>query len=281
MSELGLTPYGAAFALPYSDSENLSNLIGVAPGTDRSAEPVVIGAHHDTVSGTPGADDNAAAVAIALEVAARLVARPAARDVVIGLFDGEEPPYFHGSDMGSTHFYDHQRKGGVHAAVVLDLVGHAVPVTGLEDLVVITGMESDPALEKIVRGLGSPPGLTVVTALNRYVGDVSDHHVFRLNQVPYLFLSCGHWQHYHRLTDTPDRLDYDKMALIADAVETLVREAANTDLGGPWEGYDTTTTDLETMRAAFGPFLAQQGLTLNGREDIVRAVHLLTSSLGL
>lgn len=281
MSELGLTPYGAAFELPYSDSENLSNLIGVAPGTDRSAEPVVIGAHHDTVSGTPGADDNAAAVAIALEVAARLVARPVARDVVIGLFDGEEPPYFHGSDMGSTHFYDHQRKGGVHAAVVLDLVGHAVPVPGLEDLVVITGMESDPALEGIVRGLGSPPGLTVVTALNRYVGDVSDHHVFRLNQVPYLFLSCGHWQHYHRLTDTPDRLDYDKMALIADAVETLVREAANTDLGGPWEGYDTTTTDLETMRAAFGPFLAQQGLTLNGREDIVRAVHLLTSSLGL
>lgn len=51
-----------------------------------------------------GADDNAAA--IALEVAARLRARPAARPVVIAQFDAEEPPFFHAPAMGSTRFHD-------------------------------------------------------------------------------------------------------------------------------------------------------------------------------
>ncbi len=178
LTELGLDPYGEAFELSYAEHPSLSNLIGVAPGTNRAADPVVIGAHHDTVIGTPGADDNAAAMAIALEVAARLKEKPAERDVLIGLFDGEEPPYFHGAEMGSTHFYKHQRRGPVHAAVVLDLVGHAVPVPGLEDLMFITGMESDPGLERVVTGLEQMGDLKIVTTLNEYVGDMSDHHIF-------------------------------------------------------------------------------------------------------
>ncbi len=282
LAELDLEPYGDAFALPYAaGGQHFANLVGVAPGLDRDAVPMLIAAHHDTVPGTPGADDNAAAVAIALEVGARLRERPAARDVLIALFDAEEPPYFHTSRMGSTYWHAHQCRSPVHAAVVLDLVGHAVPVPGLEDLLAVTGMESDPGLEDVVRALPADHGLQLVTALNRYVGDQSDHHVFRMNEVPYLFLSCGRWTHYHAPTDVPDALDYPKMARIANVVEALVRGTAERDLKGPWEGYDTTATDVATINAALGPLLVHHGLEVRDRAGIERVVGLLTGRLGL
>jgi hypothetical protein len=51
-------------------------------------------------------------------------------------------------------------------------------------------MESDPALEATILGLPRRDGVRSVTALNSYVGDMSDHHVFRLSRLPYLFLTC-------------------------------------------------------------------------------------------
>ncbi|MEX2502439.1 MAG: M28 family peptidase, partial [Trueperaceae bacterium] len=84
LQEAGLEPYGEAFALTYRERGlDFANLIGVAPGRNRTAPPVLIGAHYDTAGAMPGADDNAAAVAIALEVAERLVGSLAERDVLI------------------------------------------------------------------------------------------------------------------------------------------------------------------------------------------------------
>lgn len=52
--------YGDAFALPYrAHGVGFTNLVGLVPGRDRSAAPVLIGAHCDTVAGTPGADATA------------------------------------------------------------------------------------------------------------------------------------------------------------------------------------------------------------------------------
>jgi len=296
---IGLQPYGDAFELPYAEGGlRFTNLVAVAPAADArtadasvvdasaadartvdasvvDAAPLLVAAHYDTVADSPGADDNAAAIAIALEVAQRLVERPAARPVVIAQFDAEEPPYFHSRVMGSTSFRERQAHTAFHAAVVLDLVGHAVPVPGIEDVVFMTGMESDPALERTVTGLAPIDGVRVVTAHNRYVGDMSDHHTFRLSQVPYLFLSCGRWAHYHAPTDTPDRVDWPKCAAMADLVEALTRDVASRALDGPWEGYDTTATDIATMRASLGPLLDGFGARLESRSDIERVVALL------
>jgi len=276
LREIGLAPYGPAHALPYPEADGpFANLVAVAPGDDRSLPPVLIAAHTDTAGDLPGADDNVAAVAIALEVGNRLRARPAERDVLIALFDAEEPPYFHTPLMGSTWFYREQASGPIHAALVLDLVGHAVPLPGCEDLLFVTGMESDPGLERAILGLPARRDLRIVTALNRYVGDMSDHHVFRLHEVPYLFLTCGRWAHYHEPTDTPEKLDYPKMAAVADALEALARDVATRPLAGPWEGYDTTSTDLATMRAGLGPLLVSQRIELRDRGDIERVAAVL------
>lgn len=283
LAEIGLVPYaGEGFALPYATRDGpFANLVGVVPGRDRASQPVLIGAHYDTAGDTPGADDNAAAVAIALEAARRLAASPAERDVVIALFDAEEPPYFHSHLMGSTRFVADQAVGPFHAALIMDLVGHDVPVPGLEELVFVTGMETDPALEGVLLGQPARPGLRFATVLNRYVGDMSDHHAFRLQRVPYLFLSCGRWAHYHAPTDTPEKLAYPKMAATADFVEGVVRDVAGRSLDGPWEGYDTTATDVATLRAAAGEWLDAHGIPLRGRADIDRIAGLLLVQFGV
>ncbi len=279
----GLEPYGASFDLPYrANCASFTNLVGVARGHDRSSAPLLIGAHYDTAGDLPGADDNAAAVAIALEVADRLVTVPAARDVLIALFDAEEPPYFQGPSMGSTWFYGHQRQGAIHAAFVMDLVGHAVPFPDHEDVVFVTGVESDADLEHTIAALPDIDGLQVMTALNRYVGDMSDHHVFRLHEVPYLFLTCGRWRHYHTADDTPEKLDYAKMARIADLVEAIVRDVGGRGATGASDEHDPTlATDLATMRRAMGPTLERMGMPLRDRADIERVAAYLMGRLGL
>ena len=80
-----------------------------------------------------------------------------------------------------------------------------VNLLGQSVLTFATGAESHPDLPELLTGITIPERMKLIATLNEYVGDMSDHGVFRRNGVPYLFLSCGHWEHYHRPTDTPDR----------------------------------------------------------------------------
>ena len=279
LNGLGLEPHGERFELPYEFAgAKLCNVIGEVRGTQPSLAPIVLAAHYDTCGPYPGADDNAAAIAIALAIAAKLRAEPAARSVVIALFDGEEPPYSFSPAMGSIHWYHHQRRGPVHCAVVLDLVGHDVPVPGIEDLVFVTGMESDPEL--VIDLASVSEAVRVQPVLNRYVGDLSDHHVFRKHQRPFLFLSCGRWEHYHTRTDTPDRLNYDKMAAIAELVELLIRRVDVAQLRGPFDGGDTLALELAGIERHFGQLLGPAARVV-GRKGVDAFVHMAMAGFGL
>jgi hypothetical protein len=274
MEGLKLRPYrGDSFELPYeSNGLTFSNLVAVAPGQNRNLAPILIGAHYDSVISSFCADDNAAAVAIALSAVESLARRNLERDIVLALFDAEEPPYYLGPDMGSTRFYNEQRhQVGFHAALIMDLVGHDVglPLPGLDalrsvlgNLLFIMGAESHAFLPQAIQTCLPGPELPLVATLNRNVGDMSDHHVFRLNGVPYLFLSCGQWPHYHQVTDTPERLNYPKMAKIGHFVVSVCRELDGIDLpdgnsprtAGSLEFgvADTTRFEIELLKAAFG-----------------------------
>lgn len=255
MREVGLMPYAeGSYALPYRQGGvDFTNLLGRIPGRDASLPPLLLGAHYDTCGPYPGADDNAAAVAILLALVPPLRACGLERTIIIAFFDAEEPPYFLSAAMGSTVYYTAQRREAIHGAIVLDLVGHDVPLPGLEDLLFVTGMESDPGWPALVLQAAMAPGLRLLASLNRYVGDLSDHHVFRLHERPYLFLTCGRWEHYHQPSDTPEKLNYEKMAALASLLFDLARQAAATPLVGPFEGYDATPYECETIRRALGP----------------------------
>ena len=310
LSELGCVPYvGDSFELPYEVEEiSFCNLIAVVPGTNRRKKPILIGAHYDSVIEAPCADDNAAAVAIALEVGRQLAHAPIERDVILALFDAEEPPYFQTHGMGSIRFYEDQMKPqGVHAALVMDLVGHdvqvpigmipkgdrlssldkvGIPIPHLRNLLFITGAESHPELANLVDQTDRPSRLPTIFTPNANVGDMSDHGIFRENGVPYLFLSCGRWQHYHEPTDTPNRLNYRKMARIARYTEELMRSMADHELPPCTSPInDTVELELAGLRNTFGPFLPlalkKLGLDqLESREDLDDLASTLLS-LGL
>ena len=279
LAEIGLVPYRSDFELAYRNIRagvESYNLVGVVPGTDRTLKPVVIGAHYDSVIAAPSADDNAAAVAIALSAATELQRSARARDIVIALFDAEEPPYFLGEDMGSIRFCEDQADArGFHGAIIMDLVGHdfALPLPGLANLLVATGIESSGALPALVDACPRPAQLPLVVVHNDVVGDMSDHHAFRLRDVPYLFLSCGRWAHYHQETDTPDRLAWGKMAMIRDYVVALVGALADAHLAVP--AVDTTETEIRYLETALGPVLPMvletlQMSALKTRADLQR-----------
>jgi hypothetical protein len=269
LADIGCEPYrGESFAMPYHlNGEDFTNFAGLVPGADRSLPPVLIGAHYDSVIPHPCADDNGAAVAITLAVGGALARFGGLqRDLVVAIFDAEEPPHFLGASMGSNRFYEDQvDERGVHFALISDLVGHDVTLpippaggvvskTGesLSSLTFATGAESHPDLPGLLVDLEVPGGMKLIATLNRYVGDMSDHAVFRRNSVPYLFLSCGHWEHYHRPSDTPDRLNYRKMADIAVYAESVCRAAAGAEFGEFSAVGDTTAFEAGTWRQSLG-----------------------------
>ena len=285
LAELGVDcAYGESYDLPYECGElSFTNILGRVPGINANQPPVLLGAHYDTVWGTPGADDNAAGVAILLAVAEDIRNQLPDRDVLFAFFDAEEPPYFQSPAMGSTVYYQTQRSEDIHCAIILDLVGHDVPMPGLEDLLFILGMESDSGLESVFESCEPPPGVRVVPTLNKYIGDMSDHHIFRENERPYMLLTCGRWDHYHEPTDTPEVLNTDKMAAIASYVRCLATGASGTRFDGPFEGYDSTGTELRALRQHIQPFLDEAGIPfkLEGRRDIYNLVNMLTTHFRL
>jgi Peptidase family M28 len=280
LAELGLVPYrGATFALSYRNAQagvESHNLVGVISGTDRGLPPLVVGAHYDSIIAAPSAGDNAAAVAIALSAAAALGTAVRPRDIAIALFDAEEPPYFLGPDMGSVRFCESQRDArGFHGALVMDCVGNdfALPLPGLANLLVAVGIESSGAFPALLDACPRPAALPLVVAQNHVVGDMSDHHAFRVRGVPFLLLSSGRWKDYHRETDTSDRLAWGKMALIRDYVVALAGAMADGDLATPQ--VDTTAMEIRYLEAALGPMLAVLLMRLHmsalkTREDLER-----------
>jgi hypothetical protein len=185
-------------------------------------EYILLGAHYDTVPGTPGAGDNAAAVAIVLEIARYLgTMHEGKHGVLLAFFDCEEPPYFQRPTMGSTEFLEHDTiitKDKIQVALILDCLGHwpRIP-TENKKFIFATGAENarqlfDVVLNEITRAL------PLVPVQNDLVGDMSDHHVFNENDIPFLFFSAGRNEHYHAHTDTPENIEHDYVRLAAETI---------------------------------------------------------------
>ena len=276
-----LVPYSDRFELPYRVAGNsFTNLLGLLPGSDLELPPLLLGAHYDTCGPLPGGDDNAAAVAILLAMIEPLRAAQLERSIVFAFFDAEEPPHFLTEAMGSTHFYTHQRQGPIHCAVILDLVGHDVSIPGWEDLVFVSGVESDPGLRvPFQQAADRAQDIRLLPTLTRYIGDMSDYHAFRLDERPYLFFSCAQWPHYHERTDTPEKLNYAKMAALCATLTSIATRLCGQALDGPFESHETTDLELDHLRTIAGPVASQLGLSLNTRADIDQLVPHLVSLL--
>jgi hypothetical protein len=102
------------------------NLVTQIPGRQRSEEILVVGAHYDSVYGSPGANDNGTGVAALLEMPRRLRELPLARTVRFVAFVNEEPPYFLTDEMGSrVHARGARQRGErIFGMVSLETIGY-------------------------------------------------------------------------------------------------------------------------------------------------------------
>ena len=193
---------------------------------------VLVGAHFDHLGQIGretfhGADDNAAAVAVLVEVARALATEHRGRGVIIAAFDGEEPPHFLTGAMGSREFVRTNRDR-IDFMVCMDLVGHRFGPDFVSDevgaSVFALGAERSHGTYDLLSSLKrAEPGVIVRPADADIIPPLSDYEPFWQNRIPFLFLSAGRSRVYHTPADTPDKLDYGKIAATARWLTRFVR----------------------------------------------------------
>jgi Zn-dependent M28 family amino/carboxypeptidase len=211
-----------------------ANVLAAVPGsTDRW---VMVAAHYDHLGKDGkdiyrGADDNAAAVAILIDVARALAREKLKRGVIFAAFDAEEPPHFLQNTMGSQEWVRRPTVplDRLDLMICMDLVGHALgrPDTPEEvrQTLFALGAERSGGTSAHVDALArAVPGVVVRRADAEIIPPLSDYQPFWREKIPFLFLSCAHGRHYHTPQDTPDRLDWAKMEATARWLERFVRE---------------------------------------------------------
>jgi Zn-dependent M28 family amino/carboxypeptidase len=207
-----------------------ANVLATIPGD--SDRYVLVGAHFDHL-GTSGrdvywgADDNAAAVGVLVEVARSLAGERDGRGVIIAAFDGEEPPHFLTGAMGSRAFVRANRDP-IDFMVCMDLVGHRFGPTTVPDEVGASlfalGAERSPGTYDLVAATKrAEPGVIVRPVDAEIIPPLSDYEAFWAERIPFLFLSAGRSRVYHTPDDTPDKLDYAKLAATARWLTRFVR----------------------------------------------------------
>ncbi len=209
------------------------NLIVEAPG--RENELAVVGAHYDTVPGTPGADDNASGVAVLLELARLLRGHAGRKTMQLAAFVNEEPPFYGSKNMGSMVCAGALKERGARVEVMLSLemLGYfekkhpqRYPLPGMElfyprtgDFVAVVGnFPSRRAVSRIRRGINKFSQIRArsLTAPEFFGGiNLSDHASFWAHGFPAVMVTDTSFfrnRNYHQESDTIDTLNFEQMA---------------------------------------------------------------------
>jgi hypothetical protein len=211
---------------------------------------VLLGGHYDSVPGTPGADDNASAVAVCLECA-RLIARHNIGSVMVVFFNREEDGL-----VGSSEFVASladEPGPRIREAHVFEMVGYRTRAAGSQktphglplpfapdtgDFLGLLANAGSNAISEDLLGLAARhvPQLSVVAlrtyfGIERAFGDLqrSDHAPFWQAGIPaIMWTDTANFRnpHYHLASDTPDTLDYD---FIADVTRLALARAVSLD----------------------------------------------------
>jgi Zn-dependent M28 family amino/carboxypeptidase len=123
-SRFGNSPYIEDYTV---EGRRVTNIIAEIEGSDKRENIILIGAHYDTVEGTPGADDNASGIAGLLELY-RLLSRDRYRRTLrFAAFTLEEPPYFSSEQMGSMYHVRRcrERRDLIDFMICLEMIGYA------------------------------------------------------------------------------------------------------------------------------------------------------------
>lgn len=203
------------------------NVAGVIEGRDaaRKNEFVVIGAHYDGFGGAfAGAVDNAAGVAVMMEIARMAVKNTPQRSLLFIAFDGEE------QRQAGAKFYVE------HPAVPLEKTVAAVKLAGfgggmserLPETLYVMGAEFSPQLREAVGKYKRDDAHLALVGGDAMRWPGGEHYQFALKQTPTLVGANGVHYAYHSKSDTPNRINYAALEKHAATLTKVILEIANT-----------------------------------------------------
>lgn len=254
LEELGYSPELQSYTLSrriYA-GESAENIEVEITGSEQPEKVVLIGAHYDTVPHSPGANDNGSGVAVLLALAEAFANADFPNKTVRFLFfANEEPPFFQTEDMGSFAYAKMARERGddIEKMIALDGLGYyssepnsqVYPLPGLgffypkeANFVGLVTRISDLSVLKTISGAFKRNGNfpTASAALPGFIPGVnwSDHWSFWQYDYPALLITdtlLFRDPHYHTPNDTPERLDYEKMALLTSTLTDVLEQLAH------------------------------------------------------
>ncbi len=214
----------------------------------------MVGAHYDSVIGSPGANDNGSGVAALLALARRLAGRQYPRTLRFVAFVNEEPPMFQAAgEMGSHIYASRCRANGdrIEAMLSLETIGYysnaprsqRYPLLGLGllyptigNFIGFVGNVSSRALVR--QAIGQFRQYAQVPAQGAAMPSVipgvgwSDQWAFWQFGYPGIMITDTapfRYPHYHAASDTPDKLDYDTMARVVQGLEKVIEHLASSN----------------------------------------------------
>ena len=209
-------------------------------------EFLLIGAHYDSVFGSPGANDNGSGVAATLALARRFAGKKTDHTLRFVAFVNEEPPYFLSDEMGSFVYARRCKERGdkIAAMISLETIGYfsdapnsqTYPSPGLgifypkvgNFIGFVSNVHSRTLLRRalaLFRQRAKIP--SEGAALPGFVPGVSwsDQWSFWRNGYPGIMVTDTapfRYPYYHSANDTPDKLDYDRFALVVSGMEKVI-----------------------------------------------------------
>jgi Zn-dependent M28 family amino/carboxypeptidase len=241
---LGYTVHRQTYAARGRAYANLEVEIRGSVITD---EIVIVGGHYDTAPDAPGADDNASGIAAVVELARAFAGSAPERTLRFVAFSNEEPPSFPSADMGSRHYADAAAARGEHIVAMLSIesIGYfdvergsqrypfplnlAYPNAG-DFIGFVSNLASRPLLRRAIATFRAHARFpTQGAAAPWWVPGVwwSDHWAFWRNGFPAIMITdTAPYRNvfYHTRDDTPDKLDYPRMARVVDGLTAVVHD---------------------------------------------------------
>ena len=227
--------------------QKFTNLEVIIKADKESKGTIVIGAHYDSETDTPGANDNGSGVVMLLDLAKRLKDLKTDYELRIVFFVNEEPPFFRQPDMGSTVYVDDliKKQVNIKAAYIFDTVGYYFEEEGTQHypllfapffpdkanfVAFVSGLASRDLLKETVKTFRedakiASEGVSAPTYIQGI--DFSDHLSFYKYNIPALMITDTAFfrsKTYHQVTDTPEKLNYEKMVLVTDGLEKTFKK---------------------------------------------------------
>jgi Zn-dependent M28 family amino/carboxypeptidase len=208
---------------------------------------VVVGAHYDSVLGSPGANDNATGVAALLELARLSGGRAHAATLRFVGFVNEEPPFFQTEDMGSLRYARRcrERKEDVAAMLSLETMGtyddragsqaYPFPLSALypstANFIAVVGDLGAASLVRRVttrfrQATAFPCESAALPGVVPGVG-WSDHWAFREAGYPAVMITdtaLFRDPAYHTAEDKPGNVDHERLAIVVTALGEVIRD---------------------------------------------------------